>query len=117
VILVVFAVPMALGKTFFSFSPFPQKLTFFGFLTGVAATNFQTNFCPEIWQCCTLGSSPMCSASHCIFGFSEIYSHGSHNSFTGQTAFCEFLEKGHGPWAKGTWARPFWGKKGTGTGT
>jgi hypothetical protein len=33
------------------------------------------------------------------------------------TAFCEFLEKGHGPWAKGTWARPFSGKKGTGTGT
>jgi hypothetical protein len=33
--------PWPLEKRFF-----PKKLTFFGFLTGVAATIFQTNFCP-----------------------------------------------------------------------
>jgi hypothetical protein len=50
-----------------------KKIDFFGNSTGVAAIIFETNFRPKSWQSCTLGSSLMCSASHCIFGFTEMY--------------------------------------------
>jgi hypothetical protein len=67
-------VALALGKSFFFFSFLPKKLSYFlGFSTAVAAIIFQTNFRPKIWQSRTLGSSLMCSVSHCIFGFSEMY--------------------------------------------
>ncbi len=73
VILVVFCCALGPWRNCFFFFP-PIILTFFSvFLKAVAAILFQTNFRPKIWQSCTIGSSLMCSASHCIYGFLEIY--------------------------------------------